>query len=141
MDPLSVTASVLAIVGAAQQTVKGIAKLRAFQQAPAELSALLNEVADLQAVLTHIATLGEQLDHQGSRGPVIALQSHIIRAKDQLLLLDQLIHYHLVRHTNAGEIRVARLAWARDQTKVHAMQSDLRSTRLNLSIILGAVTS
>jgi len=44
-EPLSMTASILAVVGAAEKTGKGLEKLRALHNAPDELEYVLNEVS------------------------------------------------------------------------------------------------
>lgn len=43
-EPLSLAASILAILGAAEKTGKGLERLRALHNAPDELEYVLNEV-------------------------------------------------------------------------------------------------
>ena len=64
MDPLSISVSALAIVGAIDQSVKCLRKLSAIRKAPAELSALLVEVSDLHAVLLLVAAVYEEEEKQ-----------------------------------------------------------------------------
>jgi hypothetical protein len=45
MDPLSVSASILTLLSAAQSVLNGLESLRALGNAPAELLKLLNEVS------------------------------------------------------------------------------------------------
>jgi len=44
-EPLSITASILAILGAAEKTGKGLERLRTLHNAPDELQYVLNEVS------------------------------------------------------------------------------------------------
>ena len=56
MDPLSITASAIAIIGALSQATKCVQRLRAIRQAPAGLKALLEGVIDLRGLLEQIQT-------------------------------------------------------------------------------------
>lgn len=57
MDPLSITASVLAVLGAVGQTAKALKKLWGLKDAPEELASLVNEVHSLiSAQIYYIAT-------------------------------------------------------------------------------------
>ena len=51
MDPLSITASVIAVLGAASTSGAAIRKLVALRKAPEELDALLNEGEALRSLL------------------------------------------------------------------------------------------
>ena len=53
-DPLSITASIIAVVGAAECVTKTLAKIRSIRNAPDELLALINEVSDLKIILSDI---------------------------------------------------------------------------------------
>ena len=50
-DPLSITASVIAILGAADSVRKVLSKIRLLNASPDELLALINEVSDFKVVL------------------------------------------------------------------------------------------
>jgi hypothetical protein len=59
MDPLSVTASIIAVIGTARQITKNLQKIHILHDAPSELHALMNDVVDFQAVLGDVdAVLG-----------------------------------------------------------------------------------
>ena len=141
MDPLSVTASVLAIFGAARQVTKGLAKVRTLHHAPAELSSLINEVSDLQAILSQVASFSNQLEEERLRGPVVALKSHLSRALDQLHALNNLINAELLKVRADGTTKTNRVAWLRLKSDVELMQRELRTIRVNIGTALGVVTS
>jgi light-regulated signal transduction histidine kinase (bacteriophytochrome) len=141
MDPLSVTASILAIVGAATQVTKGLAKVRALHYAPAELSALINEVSDLRAILSQVATFGNQLEEERLRGPVVALRSHLTRARAQLRAVDNLINTELFKVKADGTAKISRTAWIRVKPDVDMAQRELAGVRVNIGTALGVVTS
>lgn len=141
MDPLSVTASVLTIVGIAMQVSKSLAKVRAIHYAPAELSSLINEVSDLRAIISQVASFSNQLEEEKFKGPVVALKSHLDRAIDQLRALDNLTNTKLLKIRSNGTTRISRLAWSRLSPDVDLMRRELRSNRVNIGTALGIVTS
>lgn len=51
MDPLSFAASLIAVIGTAAETYKGLEKLRALRRAPDELLVIINEVCAKQILL------------------------------------------------------------------------------------------
>ena len=53
-DPLSITASIIAVIGAAEGVGKTLTKIRNIRNAPTELLALINEVSDLRTILNDI---------------------------------------------------------------------------------------
>ncbi|PVH88072.1 hypothetical protein DL98DRAFT_648957 [Cadophora sp. DSE1049] len=69
MDPLSISASIVALLGAAATVARGLDRLRAWRNAPVELISLLNEVADLQVVLTNVKDSCESLHGLGPKIP------------------------------------------------------------------------
>ncbi len=59
MDPLSFTASLLTVIGAAQVGVKGIQKLNNYRNAPQELGTLATELKGVQSLLEDIKSFIE----------------------------------------------------------------------------------
>ena len=139
MEPLSVAASVFAVIGAASATLKTLAKLRALPNAPDELSVLINELSDIQAVLWQVVSVVQGREAEAG-GPLEALHRQVEHAQERLLALDQLVHYHLVDYNEARELQVARLAWVRANHKVKALQEELRGIRLNIGTTLQTLT-
>jgi hypothetical protein len=56
MDPLSITAGVIAVLGAVSASSTGVHKLHGLRNAPEELAALFNEVEALRSVLIVVQT-------------------------------------------------------------------------------------
>jgi len=57
-DPLSFTASVIAVVGAATNVINTSSSLiKTLRHAPTEICALINEVEDLRAVLVDVEAI------------------------------------------------------------------------------------
>ena len=141
MDPLSVAASIVGILGAAGEAAKGLAKLRAFLHAPGELSSLINEVSDLQAILSQVGSFSNRLKEERFRGPVVALKSHLTRANTQLNALNGLINSELLKIRRDRTTRLSRKAWIRIKPDLDVKQGELRSIRANIGTALGLVTS
>ena len=132
-DPLSIAASVITVVGTANGVGELLSRIKSLQHAPDELLALVNEVSDLRVVFGDIAstflrdekrspTLKEQLQH---------ISDLVDRAKDRLLELEKLIHYHLVK-PEATNLKVSRHAWAMARGTIERFRNNLRDVKLNL---------
>ena len=55
MDPLSLTASLIAVIGVGGNVAKSLKKVLAFRDAPKELLALNKEIIDFRLVLDRIS--------------------------------------------------------------------------------------
>jgi len=144
MDPLSITASVLTVVGVVGTIAKGLRKIQILYHAPNEFHALVNEVSDLHAVLGDIGTLLQERGEDASSGQVlnVTLPGLVHRANDKLLSLNNLIHDRLSgSHTAAGEVLVSRLTWLCERRRVKELQGDLKNIRQNLATALAILNS
>ena len=132
MDPLSITAGVIAVVGAAQDAGKSSLKfLRTVKNAPGELQDLIHEVDQIEAVLEDVKDAVES-SQRSSR----ALNLLLERAKEKLVELDKLIHYELVKPKEV--VRVDRVAWATHQKHVVRLREELRNIRHDITAVLAA---
>ena len=98
-DPLSLVASIIAVVGAAETISKTLSKIKLLRNAPDGLLALNNEVADFTVLLRTIENHLLSTEPQRVAPPLDILDcisALISRAKDRLLQLEQLIHYQLL---------------------------------------------
>lgn len=141
MDPLSITASVIAIIGLANRCATG---LRVFGQASTEVVLLVNEISDLNSVLTQLISLNlqtEQLERSEAEGSRVALKGLLDRAEHQLTELHKLVHHDLTRSSTGNSTKTNRLGWVRNKDHVKQLQQSIRSTRLNLAIALGTANS
>ena len=138
MDPLSIVASVSALVALARGCVEVIAGLRqAMGSTPVELSALINEVSDLEFVLSNMAPLSQsQSVDKTEEGLLSALQSHISRATAQLQMLHDLIEGSLPTDSRKWDRTKANIFFMRKRDRVLQIQMDLCRTRQNLDLAL-----
>ena len=139
-DPLSITASIIAVVGAAEGVTKTLAKIKSIRNAPDELLALINEVSDLKLIISDIQN---HIVIQRAQIPQTELQNIstlIKRAKDKLLELDQLIQYRLVK-PESDQIKVSRREWLRAKAVIERFRQDLRDIRLNIITQMAVINS
>ena len=136
-DPLSITASIIAVLGAAEGVTKMVGKLKSIQHAPTELLALLNEIADLTLVLRHVQNF---VRSQSARSPISNqdqfqhLSTLIDKAKEKVLRLDELIEYRLVKPDSTPQsIKILRLEWVKARRPLKDFQQSLRDIRQNIS--------
>ena len=142
-DPLSITASIIAVLGAAEGLTKTLAKIRNIRNAPEELLALINEISDLRIVIGDVQyyvqnapkllILQEPLQH---------MSILITRAKVKLLQTDELVQYRLMKPGSVvDQIKVSRREWARSRVIIDSTQYNLRDIRLNIVAQLLVINS
>ena len=134
MDPLSITASCIAIAGAGGAVIKGMKKLRDLTMLPDILLSIIDEVADLSLVLQGIRLNFQiQQDPSGiTQAKIAVLHQLLDHAQNQLLKLDQIINYRLIRSNSNGQLAFSRSAWILEKPHVQQLQASLRATRLDI---------
>jgi hypothetical protein len=144
MDPLSVSASLIAVIGAATSAVKGLDQLRrSLRDASTDICSLINEVSDLQVVLAAIeaAFTGWQNTH-GSPSLETPLSNgfHILdRAKDQLQLLNNVVSSFVEDSERVIKpSRTAQFRWVREKRKIKRIQHNIYEAKNELAVLLGA---
>ena len=144
-DPLSITASIVAIIGAAEGVTKIIRKVKHIQHAPIKLLALLNEVADLTTVLKVVQTFIRDQNTQSCNIPQDQVQQVSIlvdRAKDEILQLEKLIEYTLVKPNSTLEsIKISRQEWLKARPEITEFQQSFRDIRLKVMTHMALINS
>ena len=133
-DPLSITASIIAVIGTAEGIGKTFAKIRNIRYAPSEVLALMNEVSDLTVILGDVERYFVR-DTSRTLNPELlrTLSTLVNRAKEHILELDQLIHYRLLKaHSTKTEFKVSRHEWVAAKHITKQFRQRLRDVRLNL---------
>ena len=133
-DPLSITASIIAIITAAEGVSKALVKIRNYQIIPNEFFALVNEVSDLKVVMIDIDTyLKTILDKSSPLKTLQHMKTLLIRGKEELLELDQLIRYQLIKpETTLPNAKVSRHRWIKAKKVIERYRRSLRDIRLNM---------
>ena len=148
MDPLSVTASIITVLGAGGTIATTLEKTRSIRQAPEIILSLNNEISDLRLIVHETQQLlreDQNRDPIGSETRAFTDQVTpiLIRGRDKLLELESLIEYSLTSTSTNTKNRpkVRKVAWVWKQQKVQSIKDDIRSLRLNLAAIVGLVSS
>ena len=133
-DPLSITASIIAVITAVECISKTLAKVISARNAFSELLTLVNEVSDIRIILndfeSHLIGYGDR--PQYSR-PLKLMATLLQRAKDQLLELDKLIEYQLLKPTStSAHLKVSHYKWMKSKRVIERYRQNLRETRLNI---------
>ena len=130
MEPLSVGASVIAVVGATRKLIKGVRRLKALQEAPRELDDLLVEISQFELIINAVQNTQE------NRRPEI--RNLLATATDVLVEFESLIEYDL---TKAGTSdKVDRWQWTRKSKGVERLRGKLRDITANVVALVGVNT-
>ena len=130
MDPLSVGASVIAVVGATGKVVKGIRRLKAMQDAPRELDDLLTEVSQFELVVKASEKVNGRIESE--------LGTLLKTAQGLIIELESLIEYKLTEPGSSN--KVDRWQWIRSSKDVERLRVKLRDVTANLVALVGVNT-
>ena len=143
MDPLSITASAIAVLQAVSGTGKGISKLMTLRNAPLELQALYNEIEALRSLLVIVQSSIRQVQQSDAYEDLREPLCHLLtRTKAAVLDLETTVEYELrhgVEMDKNGLPRVSRTAWLRKSSKLEKLRAKIQDTRDNLSVGLQAI--
>ena len=147
MDPLSLTASIIAVIGAGSAVSKGLEKILSARKLPNIVLQLNNEVTDLQYVVQDVDDLLRQQAqvNREDRRP-LQDQASLVRAlehaKQTILALQSLIAYQLTTvDSRDGRTKTNRISWLKVQSEVKRLKSEIRTDRLRLSAGLSILAS
>lgn len=145
MDPLSVTVSVIAIIGAITTTGKGIASLRQIRDAPKELARLLSEIDELHDVLQQIYSVvdGLRLESAGQEDihtyrTIEWIKEQVEKADEAVLELDRLGQI-CSKTSDTGQTECSRRRWQQNRTRAKTLLSDVQSIRGKLMSSLAII--
>lgn len=144
MDPLSITASSIAILGALTSTSKGIGKLVSLRKAPAELQALSNEVEAFRSLLVIVqSSIRQAQESETYQEYVEALFQMLDDAQKAALELQSKVEYQLKRGVEVdknGFPKVSRASWLKSAKDIEQLRAKIRDARSNLAVGLQALS-
>lgn len=140
MDPLSLTASVIAVASLAAQTCNTFAKLRGLHKAiPGRLHALNNEAVDLELVLYQVAAVVREREGLLSRNREQADIKHLLeQAKSKLDELRAIVNRLCDTCIDTKVTPFRGYRWHREQERLQGLQNGINSVKCSLNITLGA---
>lgn len=141
MDPLSITASLLTVIGTIGVIGNGLRKLVALKHAPAILLTLNDEVAGLYCVVQAVDYLTRQHAEITHIGAMDNLRRAVEQSRSTLLTLEDLVIHKLTVEEKDGERRLDRSARLFAATKVQKIKDQIRADRIDLSSALSLLAS
>ncbi|KAI4174725.1 MAG: hypothetical protein LQ343_002096 [Gyalolechia ehrenbergii] len=146
MDPVSVAASLLTLLGAAATAGRALDRLSSLKHAPDHLIALVNEVSDLRVVLHNVR---DAVQVRAKTTQECGNLAHIVhRASVKMSELNRLIYGNLVKTGGTGcnsladedTVKASRRAFLRHSGKIRALKDDLQELKLSLLVAMGTLT-
>ncbi|KAL8939962.1 MAG: hypothetical protein Q9216_003068 [Gyalolechia sp. 2 TL-2023] len=139
MDPLSVTASTLTILGALDTAFQLI---RQYRDAPNQLEALNNEIVDITAAVTEASRVITESQSQGflASEKVSHLNLALSKIQDKARKLEALLRRCIPTASSKGG-RTSRISWLKVKAKVQNLQQELRAGRFDLLVALAAFSA
>ena len=140
MDPLSLTAGIIAVLQIAGSVGKGLRSLHHLRHLSNDIHGLTNAVSDLQAVLLEVDRVVAQYQataHLPDEA-VSSLLGVVGSAKHYLLELDSMI---IKCSGKDAKFTVAKLNWVRIKNRATFIQERLSDVKINLVATLGTLCS
>lgn len=143
MDPLSIAASIVALVAAAASTAHAFEELRSLcKTLPGRLHALSNEVSDIELVLRQVASVVESragdpaLEEQGEHIRHLLDQAGS-KLRELKTIVDTFTHVAKTTKTLFSQA----YAWRKNLPRLQVLQEDIKTVKCSLNIMLGASNS
>lgn len=136
MDPLSLTASFLAVIGAAKVGANGVRKLNRYRKAPSEINDLASELEDIQALLTDIESFTKSYPRALYNE---SLHECVRRAAPKIVAINDLLASTPFNLSRLSDDNHARALWVRYKPTLIAFRDDLQVIRMDLAVRIGLV--
>ena len=141
MDPLSITASSLTIIGTAGVIGRSFKRIIALRHAPAILLELNDEVAGLYCVLQAVDFLIRRHAGIAHDGPMSNLCRALKNAESTLFKLEALVRDKLTFEGRDSEVRLDRGVWLFAASRVGKLKEQIRVDRVELAAALSLLSS
>lgn len=140
MDPLSITASIIALGQAVASTGTVLRTVRSFVNAPAEFLALLNDLTSLQAVVEDIKSSCEAIE-AGSTSSISknlktleALEQDLRQIYSDLTKLAEKFIAGLRGRNRNGLPRISNFKWFKEKDNIKQLRERARDLQLRLAL-------
>ena len=142
MDPLSISASVLTLLGAGGTLSKLLKKGIDLKNAQDVLQALNYEVSELQSTANDVNDLLWTANRDIEDPPPKSLISTLSRVKTILLQLESYISYQLTTFTADGQnTRLDKSVYLRAERRLHELKDEIYASRIALASTLSLFAS
>lgn len=140
MDPLSLTAGILAVIGAAKVVVEGLQRLNSYRKAPQEILGLLSDVTELHIFLEGVGLVIEHYQSVRCTPNIRSLTEHVGKAGQKVHDIKCLLDSPFFRDSRLNDRNKARIVWLQNKNKVKRLQIELRAIRVDLGTTLSLLT-
>jgi hypothetical protein len=134
-DPLSLTVSVVALIGVAHKISSAISFLRRIEHVPARVYVLKNEVTDLEVVLRQAAGAIQQNNFDGQDKAFMATLGDVKKKLADISSTIERIGIALERNRSRFIKRSA--ISAKEMTNLDGLLHDIRALKQSLGLMLG----
>ena len=131
MDPVSLCASILAIVAGAQTGIRGLRKIKQYWSAPRQIDQLTIEIESLQSLLRNVFAF---IEASNSRFYSEDLSQPVERADSVIQSFADLLSSPLFRIVNLSNTSGARLTWLRHKNDILDLFERLKLVKADLSV-------
>ena len=140
MDPLSLTAGIIAVVGATGTVGKTLKKLVGLRHAPKLLRNLNDRVSYLHLLIESISDVARELEEHDLNTFRAATVRGLRRIEDDVLELEKLIVYDLTTIVDSGgDARISRVSWMNSQSRIEQLESRIHDDTSSVIVSLQLV--
>lgn len=136
MEPLSITASLLAVIGAAKAGANGVRMLSSYRKAPRELADLLSELQISQEILADVKLFIELYPDAVFRK---GLHECVQGCAAKIAAINHLVASNPFKLSKLGNDNHARIVWVRYKQTLLSLRDDLQVSRMDLAVRIGLV--
>ena len=145
MDPISFTASLLAILGGATAGAKAgaktLEKISAYRHAPEEISALSAELGRFADLLEQTENFARTVDEKSLRTHGQALKQEVERAKKRIDDIGPLLSDASTFIARLNDERQAKALWMKNKKKIRVIHKDIKHAWVTISHAFGILTA
>lgn len=143
MDPLSLAASVAAVITITTQICAIISEIRLDVGAlPGRIHALGNEAEDLKVVLYEVTSLFDEREGSGLSGSIESeIRGLLAQGKERLLTLKEVLSRIRRTSPKKREAIFRTLTWRKNQETIAHLQYEIQRLKSNLNVLVGASNS
>ena len=141
MDPLSLTAGVLAVIGAAKAFAQGLQKLSGYRKGPREIRDLFGNITELRVFLEGVTVVAEQFQSGQCTQNIHSMVEQVAKAGRKIQEIKSLLDSPAFQISRLSDGNRLRLAWLQHRSKVNKLRDELRAVRIDLGMTLGLLTT
>ena len=141
MDPLSLTAGILAVIGAAKAVAQGLQRLNDCRKGPREIEDLISDITELQVFLEGVGVVAEHFQSTRCTENVRSLAEQIGKAGRKIQEIKALLDAPFFHKSRLGDRKKAHVVWLQSKSKVNKLRDELRAIRVDLGSTLGLLTT